>query len=94
MPHSIPLLPFEVRAMERGIAQGRQEGRQEGQVSTLHETIRDTTIAKFGAAVASEIMTIVGQSTDVQDLKRIQIAVSTAGTADDLRRLLPRAVAE
>ena len=79
MPH---LLPFEIRAMERG--------RKEGRTSALLEAIHDSTIAKFGSDVAAHVMTSVGESTDLEVLKRVLVAVSAASTDDELRRSLPR----
>jgi len=78
MPH---LLPFERWAMERGIDQGRKEA--------LLETIHDSATAKFGLELAAEIMAKIGQSTEVDVLKKLQIAVSAAATGDELRHLLP-----
>ncbi len=85
MPH---LLPFELRAMERG----RDQGRKEGRTSALLESIHDSATAKFGAAVAAEVMSTIDESTDVDVLKKIHVAVSTAGSHEELRKSLPMPV--
>jgi hypothetical protein len=90
MPH---LLSFELRAMERGIDEGRKEGLKEGRTSALLEAIHDSASAKFGSAIAAEIMAKIGPSTETDALKKVQIAVATAVTGEQLRQLLPQGVA-
>jgi len=82
MPH---LLPFEIWALERG----KDEGRKEGRKSALLEAIHDSATAKFGSAMAAEIMTKISPSTEVDVLRKVQVAVATAGSDDEVRRLLP-----
>jgi hypothetical protein len=100
MPH---LLPFEVWALERGRDEGRKEGRKEGRdegrdegrkegrTSALLEAIHDLASVRFGPEVAADFMARVGESADVEALKKLLVSVSTAGTDEELRQSLPGA---
>ena len=50
-------------------------------------------MSEFGSAIAAEIMAKIGPSTETDVLKKVQIAVATAVTGEQLRQLLPQGVA-
>ena len=70
------------------MAKGHDEGRVEGRVEGQRELIELAARSKFGEAVAANLLTRLGQSPTPEMLKTTLLAVATAGSVEELDRLL------
>lgn len=90
------LLPFEIRAMEKGKAEGIAEGKAEGIAEGKAEGLREGLLEaielglklRFGAE-GLQCLPAAQRLADIDALRRIKQALETVAGLDDIRRLLP-----
>jgi hypothetical protein len=75
------VLPFEIRAMEKGKAEGKAEGLREGLLEAIELGLK----LRFGAE-GLQCLPAVQQLADIEALRRVKQAIETAATLDEFRQ--------